>query len=108
MRAQQWDAEDCDWARGAYRVRVRATMYLWGSAGITQNLSFAQPLLLHVHNDVFGESVTIGTQVAGGAPTTLGTLGPGETVSIPIQGLSGGFATCALESNGQCLIRESA
>jgi hypothetical protein len=83
-------------------------MFLWGSAGITQNLSFAAPLLLHVRNDVFGESLTIGTQVAGGAQTTLGTLAPGETVTIPIQGVSGVFATCALESNVQCLIRESA
>jgi hypothetical protein len=108
MRPPQWSPEDCDWARAAYKVRVRTTMYLWGSAGISQNLNFAQPLVLHVYNDVHGEVVNIGTQVAGGAQTALGSLQPGEAVSIQMQGISGVYATCALESNVSCLIRESA
>src|SRR5580700_1686761 len=60
------------------------------------------------HDGVFGEAITIGTKVASGTQTNLGTLQPGETVSVPVQGLSGVFATCALESTVSCLIRESA
>ena len=100
-------ADDCDWSRTSYKVRVRETMYLWGSAGITHDITFDKPLLLHVHNDLFGESVTVGTQVASGTKTTLGTLKPGESVSIPVQTMTGVFATCALESTVCCLIRES-
>jgi hypothetical protein len=91
-----------------YEVRVRGTIFLWGSAGITVNATFDKPLLLHVRNNVFGEAVTVGTQVASGAQTTLGTLQPGECVSIPIQNISGVFATCTLESNVDCVIQPSA
>jgi hypothetical protein len=91
----------------SYEVRVRGTMYLWGSAGVTVNLTFDKPLLLHVRNNVFGEVVTLGTQTASGPLQTIGTLQPGECVSIPIQSLSGIFATCALETNVDCLIQPS-
>jgi hypothetical protein len=90
-----------------YEVRVRGTVFLWGSAGITANTTFSKPLLLHVRNNLFGEVVTVGTQVAGGAQTALGTLQPGECLSIPIQNISGVFATCAVESNVNCLIQPS-
>lgn len=99
------------WAHPCWEVRVRGTskspMYLWGSAGITENVRFEKPLLLHVHNDVFGEAVTIGTRVAGGSQTTLGTLQPGEAVSIPMQSISGVFAFAPndLESTVSCLIK---
>lgn len=99
--------DDSDWSHPTYKVRVRATMYLWGSAGITQNITFDRPLILHIHNDIFGEQITFGT-VAGGTQTKIGTLQPGECVSIPVQGLSGVFATCTLESVVSCLIKESA
>jgi|HubBroStandDraft_6_1064221.scaffolds.fasta_scaffold28274_3 hypothetical protein len=82
-------------------------MYLWGSAGIRHDLSFDKPLILHVHNDLFGGNVTVGTQVASGTKTTLGILQPGESLSIPVQSMSGVFATCALELTVSCLIRES-
>jgi hypothetical protein len=83
-------------------------MYLWGSAGITQNIGFDKPLLLHIRNDVFGEAISFGTQIASGAQTNLGTLQPGECVSIPLQSLSGVFATCAAETNVACLIKAHA
>jgi hypothetical protein len=82
-------------------------MYLWGSAGITQNLTFTRPIHLHVHNDVFGETITIGTEVAGGTQTTLGTLQPGETLTVQVQGMTGVFATCAQESTVSCLIKDA-
>lgn len=91
----------------SYEVRVRGTMYLWGSAGITVNTTFDKPLLLHVRNNVFGAAATLGTQVASGAQTFLGTIQPGECLSIPIQNISGVFATCALETTVDCLIQES-
>jgi hypothetical protein len=96
------------WNNPSYEVRVRGTMYLWGSAGVTKNLNFDKPLLLHMRNDVFGEAVTFGTQVASGTQTTIGTLQPGECVSIPVQNISGVFASCALESVVGCVIRNEA
>jgi hypothetical protein len=100
-------ATDSDlWPHPSYEVRVRGTIYLWGSAGITKNIKFDKPILLHVRNDPFGEAITFGTQVAAGTHTTIGTLQAGECVSIPVQDISGVFATCALESNVSCLIRD--
>jgi hypothetical protein len=94
-------------SRASYEVRVRGTMFLWGSAGIAVDTTFSKPLLLHVRNHVFGEVVTIGTQVASGVKHVFGTLQPGESFSIPIQNISGVFATCALETNVDCLIHAS-
>jgi hypothetical protein len=91
----------------SYEVKVRGTMFLWGSAGITVDAAFSKPILLHVRNNVFGEVVTVGTQIASGPQTILGTLQPGESYSIPIQNISGVFATCALETSVDCLIHTS-
>jgi hypothetical protein len=93
------------WSQPSYEVRVRGTTFLWGSAGIAHNLTLGQPIILHLRNDVFGDPVTVGTRVATGVQTTLGTLEPGECVSIPLQGISGVFATCAIESTIACLVR---
>jgi hypothetical protein len=95
--------------QASYERRVRGTAvptYLWGSAGIKNNISFDKPLLLHVRNDVFGEAVTYGT-AASGTPTILGTLLRGECVSIPLQDITGVFATCEFESTVACLIKGS-
>jgi len=109
-----------DWSEFHYKVRVRPTtppappQCLWGSAGLNQDITFPKPLILHISNDPFGEPVTVGTQVVTGPPpspptqTTIGTLLPGERLSIPIQGYSGVFATCAVESTVFCLIKASA
>jgi hypothetical protein len=94
------------WSHLTYEVRVRGKMYLWGSAGITQNITFTRPIVLHLRNDMFGEVVTLGTQIADGTQTTIGTLQPGECVSIPLHDISGVFATCALESNLCCLLKQ--
>ncbi len=97
------------WTQPSYEVRVRGTKvptYLWGSAGVKTNIPFAKPILLHIHNDVFGEAITFGTQVASGTQTTIGTLGPGECVSIPVKDMSGVFATCEHETDVCCLIKE--
>jgi hypothetical protein len=94
-------------SHASYEVRVRGTMFLWGSAGIGVDATFTKPLLLHVRNHVFGEAVTVGTQLASGVKQVLGTLQPGECFSIPIQNMAGVFATCALETNVDCLIHTS-
>jgi hypothetical protein len=93
------------WPHPGYEVRVRGTKYLWGSAGVTQNITFNRPILLHIHNDLFGEAVTFGTQDSDGTQTTIGTLQPGEFISLPLQDIAGVFATCALESNVCCMVR---
>lgn len=92
------------WGAPAYSVNVRGARYLWGSAGLTANLSFSKPFNLHIANDRAGEPVTIGNRVAAGAQTELGTLEPGECVSVPINGISGVYAECATESLLHCLI----
>jgi hypothetical protein len=99
-----------DWTRPNYERRVRGTpqtpTYLWGSAGITQNFSSTRPLILHIRNDTFGDQVTLGTQVASGTQTAYGSLQPAECISIPLEGLSGIFATCDTESVVACVITE--
>jgi hypothetical protein len=105
MRTPQTPALYDRWIQPSYEIRVRGTIYLWGSDALTANIQFAKPLVLHVRNDVFGEDITLGTQVATGAKTTIGILKPGECISIPVQKISGVFATCTLESKVGCLIK---
>jgi hypothetical protein len=106
MRTSSLTGDYSRWSHPTYEVRVRETVYLWGSKGLTQNIAFNKPILLHIRNDPFGEIVTFGTQVAAGIQTTIGTLQPGECVSIPLQDICGVFATCVFESTVGCLIRE--
>jgi hypothetical protein len=97
-----------NWTRPSYERRVRGTAqdptYLWGSAGITQDFSSDKLLVVHIRNNTFGQQVTLGTQVASGTQTPYGSLQPAECISIPLQGLSGIFATCETESVVACLI----
>jgi hypothetical protein len=87
-----------------YRVRIRGSMFLWGSAGIIQNIAFPNPLVLHIRNDDLGEDVTLGTLSIDGTRTTIGVLSAGQAISIPIQDISGVFANCALDSSISCAI----
>jgi hypothetical protein len=105
MRRSPSNAVYNHWTQPSYEIKVRGTMHLWGSAGITKNIVFDKPLLLHIHNDLFGEVITFGTQTASGTQETIGTLRPGECVSIPIHDISGVFASCAQESIVCCLIK---
>ena len=97
------------WSQPCWEVRVRGTReaptFLWGSGGVTRDVQFTRPLILHVHNDVFGEEITIGVQTATGQQTIFGTLQPGEAISLPMQAISGVFGTCELESTVWCLIK---
>jgi len=107
------------WSHLHYKVRVRATtppyQSIWGSAGMQQNLTFPDPIILHVRNDPFGQRVTFGTQVVANPPsgppiqTTIGILQPGECVSIPVQDCSGVFAfpTDKIESTVYCFIKST-
>jgi hypothetical protein len=80
------------------RRRIRGTMYIWGSQGITQDLQFPSPLILYLRNDAFGEPVTIRTEKADGTGTTLGTLQAGEYLALPVQDIRGVSVSCDLES----------
>jgi hypothetical protein len=99
-----------NWTRPNYERRVRAAqdpIFLWGSATITQNLDSEKSLVLHIRNDTFGAPISLGVQVSSGqtqTPTSYGSLQPAECLSIPLQGLSGVFASCATESVVACLI----
>jgi hypothetical protein len=108
------------WGELHYKVRVRPTptnaphQSIWGSALLNQDITFPKPLILHISNDLFGEKITFGTQVTSGindkpTQTELGSLKPGECISIPIQGCSGVFAYPEdVESTVYCFIKESA
>lgn len=87
-----------------YSVKVRSTTYLWGSAGLTRNLTFTRPFVIHMQNDVAGEPVTIGTRLAAGTKTDLGILQAGEFLSVSIDAISGLYAECTLDSVVHCLI----
>lgn len=95
-----------------YRLRVRGTIYLWGSAEMSP-ITFPKPMLLYIHNDLFGEQIIIGTQantassgsVVAGPLEPMGKLEPGQLLTIPLQGYSGVYATCALKSNVRCAVR---
>ena len=92
------------WTEPSYEIKVRGKMHLWGSAGITKDISFDKQLVLHIHNDLFGEEITLGTQNASGT-RELGTLKRGECVSIPLNSISGVFASCETHTTVCCLIK---
>jgi hypothetical protein len=93
-----------DWSRSTYRLRVRsAKIFLWGSAGVSDQ-SFNPQLILHIRNDMFGVEIHIGTQTAAGGSTPIGTLEPGECLSLPINHICGVYATCTQESIVSCRI----
>lgn len=90
--------------RGAlgFDIRVRGQKYLWGSAGIKRDAVFKEPPVMHLHNDPFGEQITLTVEAADGTQTLLGTLEPGECVSVSIQNMTGLRAACASESLVRC------
>jgi hypothetical protein len=89
------------WAHPSYERRVRplppvtpggpppSPTFLWGSAGISNNINFDKPPILHIRNDLFGDIVTFGTAASGVVQPPIGTLQPGECVSIPLQSTRG-------------------
>jgi len=89
-----------------YEVKVRGTIndlaYLWGSKGITANLQW--PLLLSLRNDILGDPIELNTETAEGLKSSIGTLQPGECYTLPLLGLRGVFATCAMDSTVSCVI----
>ena len=104
----RWNRDDERPSRRSvdYRVRVRSTtLFLWGSAGLTTDITFPNPLFFHIRNELFGDVLTFGTQTSGGTTTTIGTLNPGECCSIPIQSICGVFATCPTDTTVTCHIR---
>lgn len=92
------------WNAPAYSVKVRGLRFLWGSAGLTRNLKFEKAFILHIANDPAGEPVTIGTRVAAGTKTDLGTIQPGECLSVSVNDISGVYAESTLDSVVHCLI----
>ena len=86
----------------SFEVKIRQTVYLWGSSQISTNLQW--PLLLILRNDLFGEPISIATHVSGGESKQLGTLNPGECYTISLLGLSGVSAACPSDSNVTCVL----
>jgi len=85
----------------SYSFKVRTKAYLWGSSGVAADLTV--PLMLVIHNDLWGDPVTLGSDTGEGE-TDLGTLQPGECWTIPLLGLRGVHATCDTDSTVSCMI----
>jgi hypothetical protein len=85
-----------------YDVKIRGTMYLWGSKGIGSNLEW--PLLLTLRNDIAGDSISLQSETADGHKSTIGTLAAGECCTLPLLGLRGILATCDQDSSVACVI----
>jgi hypothetical protein len=85
-----------------YEVKVRGTLYLWGSTGVVSNLQW--PLLLILRNDVVGDPITIETETTDGTKKLMGTLQKGECYTLSLLGLRGVLATCEMDSNVTCVI----
>jgi hypothetical protein len=108
MTASAMNAIYYHWTHPSYERLVRGDAndtYLWGSFNITNPVTFDKSPILHIRNDLFGDRISLST-IAGGVVVPLGALLPGECFSLPLQNLSGVFATCQTESNVACLIRE--
>lgn len=84
-----------------YSVKVRTKTYLWGSSGVAADLSI--PLLLVIHNDLWGDPVSLGSD-DGVGQSNLGTLQPGECWTVPLFGLRGVHASCEADSTLICMI----
>jgi hypothetical protein len=92
------------WNASTYSVKVRGLTYLWGSAGLTKDMKFEKALVLHIANDLAGEPVKIGVQIASGIKTEFGIIQPGERISVSVNDLSGIYADCTSESLVHCLL----
>ncbi len=86
----------------SYIVKIRGKVYVWGSSGLKINLKY--PLLLTINNDLVGDIVTLSSEKTTGSPAVLGTLGPGECWTLPLDGLRGVFATCTTDTTLACLL----
>jgi hypothetical protein len=115
MRQTLFDPFSDHWSHPSYERRVRGDtppIYLWGSAGITKGIAFDKAPILHIRNYLLGQPISLSTTASSTAtPIVLGTLQPGECISIQVQNISGVFASCVpgpdpLESMVTCIIRD--
>ena len=60
-----------------YDIRVRNTVYLWGSDQMTNSNAHG---VLHLHNDVRGDTVTLSRCADGGADVKIGPFSAGPIV----------------------------
>lgn len=89
----------------SYRVKVRATTYLWGGASVS--VPAKTNLSLHFRIDELGEPLRFGVRKRNGGPLEeLGTLQPGECYSLQIDEVTGIYAVCAepADCNVDCTI----
>jgi hypothetical protein len=96
----------------SYQVRVRSKVCVWGSRGLLYGLAADSPLYLTIRVDDFGETTAVGRlrPEDGGIVTDepYGSLGPGETVTIPLTGASAVYAeTNDLSSLVTCTLHGS-
>lgn len=83
-----------------YRVKVGRRKYLWGGPRIEASLSSS--LILHVRVDDEGEPIVFGVNcISPRREVRIGELSVGESFSIPLDGVSGVFAECIVDTFGK-------
>ena len=93
----------------SYRVKIRRSTtvpltYMWGGDGIQANSRVALVLSFRVEEE--GEPIEFGIRkIGGGNPNSvLGSLQPGETFSLHLDGIAGVFASCEFDAYVACTI----
>jgi hypothetical protein len=76
----------------SYRIRVRRRTALWGGVGITKKID-SDRLFLNFRVDENGEAIRISTLKEGGNSDEFGTLQPGESYTVKLDGLIAVFAS---------------
>lgn len=75
-----------------YRIRVRRRTFLWGGAGVTKKID-TDRLFMHFRVDENGEQIRFGIlKEQGGSFDEFGSLQPGESYTLKLDGLVGVFA----------------
>jgi hypothetical protein len=83
-----------------YRVKIGRRKYLWGGARIEASLSSS--LILHLRVDDEGEPIVVGVnRISPRREIRIGELRVGECFSIPLDGISGVFAECIVDTFGE-------
>ena len=83
-----------------YRVKVGRRKYLWGGRRV--EVALASSLILNIRVDDEGEPVVVCVnRISPRREVRLAELNVGESLSIPLNGISGVFAECIVDANGR-------
>ena len=82
-------------------ARHRSPTFLWGSSQISEQ-TFDKPLILHIHNDTFGDNYHIRHPNVLETKHKIGTLKPGSASPLPVQTIWASTQHVAFRSTVTC------